>query len=612
MTFLAPIGAIAALAVPLIVLLYFLKVKRPEIRVATLVLWGRHLGDRQANAPWQRLRWSLLLLLQLAAALLITLALVRPGVAGAAGVGKTTVVLLDGSASMRATDVSPDRFAAGVGEARQLASSLKPGEDMAVVVMGEHAQLLAAPTADSGVLAQALDRARPSATAADLGEGISLANAILAGRPGGSIVLLGDGHALPPSAPPRINATLTYISVGTSDQNSAIEALTRTGQSSVFLRVDNFGRLVRDLKVEMLADGRLVDVLPLHVEGNSSSDLTWSGLPAGTQVLEARLTPGDAFSLDDQAWLLMGSPPQHEVLLVTDENTFLQRALQLRPGVHLTTVKPKDYGGSGGAPPQNKPGRYDLYVFDGFVPTGKLPEPALVVGPPSGQGPVPAGPSIDPGGVLPADPREPLLRDIQLKDVHVQVAAKVTPPAGWRVVMAGTDDPLLLVHEGDPREAEFTFDLHHSDLPLRAAFPILVENLLDYLLPGGFENQAFGLGRPVQISTEPGATAVEVTTPDGRTDRFKPPLAPFTDTATPGVYSVRQTLPNGVRSSRFVVQFQDPNLSRIAPGAAAIPTEEEHPLQPSLQRGLLELWPWLAGAVLVLVAGEWLVYLRRT
>jgi len=272
----APLGLLAALALPLIVLLYFLKVKRPEVRVATLVLWRRHLADRQANAPWQRLRWSALLLLQLLAAFLITAALVRPGVTGAAGVGKTTVVLIDASASMRTTDVAPDRFGAAVARARQLAGSLAPGEEMAVILMGEHSQLLAAPTSDGAVLDSALDRAAAGGGRSDLGEGISLADAILSGRSGGSIILLGDGHSRPPAVPPRVAAPLTYISIGSSDQNAALEALTRTGAGTVFLRVANFGRQARDLKIEMYGDGRLADVLPVHVDGNASTDLTWT------------------------------------------------------------------------------------------------------------------------------------------------------------------------------------------------------------------------------------------------------------------------------------------------------------------------------------------------
>jgi hypothetical protein len=169
---------------------------------------------------------------------------------------------------------------------------------------------------------------------------------------------------------------------------------------------------------------------------------------------------------------------------------------------------------------------------------------------------------------------------------------------------------LLLAHEGEPRVAELTFDIHHSDLPLRAAFPILVDNLLSYLLPGGFENQSFALGQPVTLAAETGATEVDVTTPDGRVARLRPPLSPFTDTETPGVYGVRQLVPGGARLSRFVVQFADPALSRVAPGAAAIPFEEDRSQQAPAPRGTLELWPWLVGGVLVLVVAEWLVYLR--
>ena len=503
---------------------------------------------------------------------------------------------------MRTTDVAPDRFGAAVARARQLAGSLAPGEEMAVILMGEHSQLLAAPTSDGAVLDSALDQAAAGGGRSDLGEGISLADAILSGRSGGSIILLGDGHSRPPAVPPRVAAPLTYISIGSSDQNAALEALTRTGAGTVFLRVANFGRQARDLKIEMYGDGRLADVLPVHVDGNASTDLTWTRVPAGTQLVEARITPADVFNLDDAGWLLTGAPPPHEVLLVTDENGFLARALSLRPGVHLTTVAPKDY----------KPGKYDLYVFDRIVPPGTLPDPALVIDPPGGQGPVPLGPAIDPGGVLPANARDPLLNDVDLRDVHVQVAGRVTAPPGWRTVISAVAGPLVLAHEGEPRIAELTFDIHHSDLPLRAAFPILVDNLLSYLLPSGFENQAFALGKPVILAAEPGATEVDVTTPDGRLARLHPPLSPFTDTLVTGVYNVRQLVPGGVRSSRFVVEFNDPELSRVAPGAAAIPFEEERAQQAPAVRGTLELWPWLVGAVLALLVLEWFIYLNPT
>ena len=84
------------------------------------------------------------------------------------------------------------------------------------------------------------------------------------------------------------------LSVGKTSENAAIQTMTRSGNGSVFLRLANYGRTARDLKVEMRADGRLVDVLPVKLEGNTTSDLTWNRLASSTQVLEARLTPSSA------------------------------------------------------------------------------------------------------------------------------------------------------------------------------------------------------------------------------------------------------------------------------------------------------------------------------
>ncbi len=598
MSLLAPLGAIALAGVPAILLLYFLKVRRPPLDVASLMLWRRHLTDRQANAPWQRLRPGLLLFLQLAAMAAVAVALARPAVTGAAGYGGTTVVLVDGSASMLATDAAPNRFAVALDDVRRLAATMAPGQQMAVVLLGSHAVLLTPPTGDSAQIGAALDRAAPGPGRAAFDEGLSLAGALLAGRRG-SIVLVGDGHAQPGPTLSRAPAPLSFIPVGSTGENAAIVALSLAGPGQVFVEVANYGRADRDLRVEMRADGRLVDVLPMHVPGNSRADQTWAGLPAGTAVLEARLDPPDAFRLDDSAWLVTVPPSRRHALLVTDQNGFLERALKLRPGLDLTVQKPAAY----------RPGSYDLYVFDRFVPPGDLPTPALLVDPPQGLGPLPLGAAIDPGPVLPADPRDPVLAGVSLRDVHVQVAGRLPAYSGWRQVIAAAAGPLLLVHQGVPRMAEMTFDLHHSDLPLRAAFPILVQNLLDHLLPGGFESQVVSAGQPVSITAEAGARSIAVLTPDGRRDDLVDPGAAFTDTGTPGVYTVVQQTAAGERRSAFAVDFLDPAISRIAPGPAP-PVQVTAPASGPAVLSVLEVWPWLAGLALFLLAGEWFVYHR--
>ncbi len=74
--------------------------------VSSTMLWQKLLRDREANAPWQKLRRNLLLLLQLLILAALVLALARPFFPISSVISGSTVVLLDGSASMQATDAA--------------------------------------------------------------------------------------------------------------------------------------------------------------------------------------------------------------------------------------------------------------------------------------------------------------------------------------------------------------------------------------------------------------------------------------------------------------------------------------------------------------------------
>ena len=104
MSFLTPWSALvaAAIAVPLLVLLYFLKLRRQALRIASTILWRTATEDLQANVPFQRLRWSLLLLLQLLLVTLLIAALARPVVQTGRGTASRMILLIDRSASMNA------------------------------------------------------------------------------------------------------------------------------------------------------------------------------------------------------------------------------------------------------------------------------------------------------------------------------------------------------------------------------------------------------------------------------------------------------------------------------------------------------------------------------
>jgi len=144
MSFLAPFAlSLFALSVPL-VLLYFLKVRRRDRTVSSLLLWSASLRDREASTFFQRLHRDPLLLLQLLALLALALALARP-VATVMGQGaRKVVVVLDTSASMKAQDVLPSRFEVARAGAASLVRGLGEGAEVMVIEAGVQPKVTAA------------------------------------------------------------------------------------------------------------------------------------------------------------------------------------------------------------------------------------------------------------------------------------------------------------------------------------------------------------------------------------------------------------------------------------------------------------------------------------
>ncbi len=127
MEWLNPMTAIyaAAVSVPLLLLMYFLRLKRRQQVVSSTLLWRRAVQDLQVNAPFQKIRNSILLLLQLLALLMILLAIAGPVLSLDTSPAKRYVILIDNSASMNTREPLQDSVAVTVGGAAGVADSVK-------------------------------------------------------------------------------------------------------------------------------------------------------------------------------------------------------------------------------------------------------------------------------------------------------------------------------------------------------------------------------------------------------------------------------------------------------------------------------------------------------
>jgi hypothetical protein len=168
MSFLTPAFLLLGLLAAPIILMYMLRLRRREVVVSSTLLWQKLLRDREANAPWQKLRRNLLLILQLLILAALVLALARPFFPVPSLISGNTVVLLDASASMLAADVAPNRFAAAKAEADRLIGDLPGDSRMTLIQVGQTPTILAAASGDKAALRRALEQAEAETAVADL------------------------------------------------------------------------------------------------------------------------------------------------------------------------------------------------------------------------------------------------------------------------------------------------------------------------------------------------------------------------------------------------------------------------------------------------------------
>jgi len=193
MTFLFPIGLLALLILPVIVVLHLLRERRRRMAVPSLQHW-LNVPRRREGERIRRLPLTLLLLLHLLVAGLLGLALGRPQLAGApGGAVRQMVIVLDTSTSMTARAGSRTRFAEAQARALALLRELRPGDRAAIIAAGPAAHRIAEGDAgDIAALAAALDGLRPGGDSADMAGALTLAQATLDPQRERRIVVISD------------------------------------------------------------------------------------------------------------------------------------------------------------------------------------------------------------------------------------------------------------------------------------------------------------------------------------------------------------------------------------------------------------------------------------
>jgi hypothetical protein len=422
-----PAAVILFLVPPIIVLLYFLRLRRKPVAVSSTFLWKKSVEDLHVNRLMQWLRRNILLLLQLLCAFVLVYAVLGPRLHGTVASGRHYILLIDHSASMSATDVPPDRLAWAKAEALKEIDAATDADVGMVIAFNSTAEIRQSYTSNRAALRKAVEGIEPSQTVTRIDEALTLAaslanparsteNAAAAPEnpePGkertyvntegmqADVHLYSDGrfppvpdfalanlnltyHTPPTSAPPGRSDNLAVVRFHAErdpDDPGTVTARCRVynfrpEDAAVKVRLEvQFGDTTnayeQSLRVSPYERPKADDPsgAAVPVEPGAEFAFTVPNVPENLDVLlHAKIEDAkDALPTDDEAWVVLGVVRKAKVLVFTRDDFLVRKffdAPTMKKISEVAYLSPEAIADPKRYLGPAREGKYDLVLFD--------------------------------------------------------------------------------------------------------------------------------------------------------------------------------------------------------------------------------------------------------
>lgn len=612
-----------AVFIPGIILLYLLKQKVVNQKISALNLWKEAYENVQASTPWEKFRNNILMYMQIAALLLLILALMSPYITGSGSEYSNVLIIIDNSASMSGL-YSEDESKLDV--AKEQAADYVNSNDgtrYTIMTVSNTPELIISGSDDKGRVSDAVNNIETTDIAGSLDQAASMVQSLVAAWKSYKVIAFTDSSA----NMQNINCEVVDLSI--QGNNGAIQSLSHTvsedGTVKVMARVDNYGSNSLNTDVNLYIGNKLYDIQNVTVEAGESSIVYFKDIASGkynsilagnTPYLMAELNSKDMLAGDNIVYDILDNGSENKILLVTDKNTFLEKALKISGSQTIDKVQPKDAEAADIE-------EYSLVVYDGVLP-GELSETGniIFINPPASDVEKETEGWQKDIFIYGKKSKSSVIRTLKgnvteyIEDYSfssLDVLGFKTPK--WAKAFFETGSKLSAGYLGNYNGrmvAVIGFDLHNTDFPLQTEFPIFMYNLLRETMSARItEKSVYNAGEAVSIQKKGKSEKVVVTKPDGTKENYnlEGGTVVFADTIDAGLYSIKED--DG--EMYFIVPFpeeeSDVLKETVITSDKNTKTDVNKTLSGSISKKMVVL-PVLA-LLLVLLMAEWIVYRKR-
>jgi hypothetical protein len=632
---------------PALIALYFLKLKRRDVVISSTLLWKRSIEDLRVNAPFQRLRKSWLLLLQLLVLAGLIAAAWRPRISGGLTGGRTLIVLVDNSASMSAREKDGTRLDLAKRDALALVSGLSGSDRMALLTFSSRTAVVEPLTADKTLLESRIRGIEATELPTSLEQALLVARSMSETLIDSEVRVFGDGcygdlSTLPPDAK-RMKIELTAestplenVGITEMDVRTSFEGKSKT---EVFALIESSLREASRLVVSFSVNGELKDAREVDIAATGTTPVVFDATAAGPGIASVSIDSKDALLADNQAWAQIDPPRTVRVLVTGKANPWLDLVLRSSGGMSHRRITEEEYAKLLAAgPPEDvsKKLEADVLILDRVTPPSSGP----AGGPPKlSEPPLPAifiacepllpRDALEPGKkklpvVVDWDRTHPVNRFLVFTDLYIEESSVFRPRGELRSLVdsdAGSLIATLRFYPPGRRSIPallIGFDILKSNWPLgHYSFPIFFSNAIAWL--GG---SAAGAGSARSrtgdaLVYDPAATgqptpaSVEFRSPSGKRIAAARESAGSFVLGVAEEAGVYEVVADGATSARLPVSLLSSSESRLAPSRVVDFGDFQVDVKPSPEKGAKDLWKWCALAALLVCIVEWHVYNRR-
>jgi Aerotolerance regulator N-terminal/von Willebrand factor type A domain len=497
LSFLNPIAGLIAGSIgsALVVLFWMLKLRRRPVRVSSTLLWKKSIRDLEGNVPWQRVRPSVLLFLQLLAVILLSLAIARP--TQEAGIdqlgGGEVVVVIDAGASMNAiADVDgKTRLEIAQRDAAELVRSIgsrSPSTEFRVIRAGTTAQLVSGSAGSWRRARAAIESIQASDAPSDLDAAVELIASIRDGEQTSErapeiersvqVFAFTDGEVSDGSVLVQrpstdfdardLRGNLGIVLTGAQrDQTDAVGC-------RVFVTVAGAIPSTVGVRIEARVGGsvltsKAIELVP-DEQGIAESAATLAFRLDRAAVVEVNIARSDVLTSDNTVWVMMPDPSPVVTTVVAPDgiaDPLLVDVLSaVTNGVVAVVGEGKSVASGTG-----------LLVYDRVERDPRVQLPTIEIGiGRDGDG------TLD--RVLSWDRSHPVMQDVDLSGLRF--ASDVLDVGDGETALGSNRDGAVFVESAQQgvRHLAVAFALEDSNWGVQVSMPMYFANAVRYLLPG--------------------------------------------------------------------------------------------------------------------------------